>query len=70
LGSILFGVGWAASGTCPGTSLAQIGEGRFAGAITFLGILLGSYLAERTQNHKEKQKSEPIASPSGRAASV
>lgn len=45
-GGLAFGVGWALSGTCPGTALAQIGEGRLAGLFTFAGILLGSYLHE------------------------
>src|SRR5829696_1632802 len=46
-GSLLFGVGWALAGTCPGTALAQIGEGRLAAVVTFAGILLGAYLVER-----------------------
>jgi len=44
VGALLFGVGWAVSGTCPGTALAQIGEGRLAGVLTFAGILLGARL--------------------------
>jgi uncharacterized protein len=47
LGALLFGVGWALSGTCPGTALAQIGEGRLAGLLTFGGILLGAWLHGR-----------------------
>jgi uncharacterized membrane protein YedE/YeeE len=46
-GSLLFGVGWGITGTCPGTALAQIGEGRVAGLATFVGILVGAYGAER-----------------------
>jgi uncharacterized membrane protein YedE/YeeE len=45
-GSLMFGVGWALSGTCPGTALAQLGEGRWAALATIGGILLGSYLVE------------------------
>jgi uncharacterized membrane protein YedE/YeeE len=45
LGALVFGVGWALAGTCPGTALAQIGEGRLAGVFTFVGILLGARLA-------------------------
>jgi uncharacterized membrane protein YedE/YeeE len=48
-GSLLFGTGWALSGTCPGTALAQIGEGRLAGLVTFAGILIGAYLPSRTR---------------------
>ena len=43
-GALLFGVGWALSGTCPGTALAQIGEGRLVGLYTASGILLGTAL--------------------------
>lgn len=42
LGGAMFGVGWALTGTCPGTALAQIGEGTLAGSITLAGILLGA----------------------------
>ena len=33
-GGLLFGVGWAIAGTCPGTALAQIGHGQLAGLAT------------------------------------
>lgn len=46
-GALIFGVGWALSGTCPGTALAQIGEGRVLGLATFVGILVGAYAAGR-----------------------
>jgi uncharacterized protein len=42
LGGVMFGVGWALTGTCPGTALAQIGEGTLAGLITLAGILIGA----------------------------
>jgi uncharacterized membrane protein YedE/YeeE len=42
LGGLLFGAGWAISGACPGTALAQLGEGTISGAITLAGILLGT----------------------------
>jgi uncharacterized membrane protein YedE/YeeE len=41
-GAVIFGVGWALSGTCPGTALAQIGEGKLAALATFAGILIGA----------------------------
>lgn len=47
-GGLLFGSGWALSGACPGTALAQISEGRLAGLVTFAGILLGAWLQQRT----------------------
>jgi uncharacterized membrane protein YedE/YeeE len=56
-GALLFGVGWALSGTCPGTSLAQIGEGRLAGLVTFAGILLGAWLASLRAPARVRQPS-------------
>lgn len=43
-GSVLFGVGWALSGGCPGVVLAQIGEGRLHGLFALAGILAGNAL--------------------------
>lgn len=41
VGAFLFGAGWALAGTCPGTSLTQIGEGKLVAFSTVLGIGLG-----------------------------
>jgi uncharacterized membrane protein YedE/YeeE len=41
IGAFLLGAGWALSGTCPGTSLTQIGEGKLVALFTVAGILLG-----------------------------
>ncbi len=43
-GSLLFGTGWALTGTCPGTGLAMVGEGRLMGLFTVAGIFAGSGL--------------------------
>lgn len=40
-GAFLFGAGWALAGTCPGTSLAQIGEGKLIAFATVIGIGAG-----------------------------
>lgn len=51
IGAALFGIGWAATGACPGTVLAQIGEGKLLGLFTLLGMVFGTFiyalLAER-----------------------
>jgi len=47
IGGILFGIGWAVSGACPGTVLAQIGEGKVLGLVTFFGMLVGTYIYVR-----------------------
>ena len=44
VGGALFGVGWALTGACPGTVLAQLGEGRLLALFSFGGIVLGTYL--------------------------
>jgi uncharacterized membrane protein YedE/YeeE len=41
-GSLLFGAGWGLTGTCPGTALAQIGEGKLFGLATLAGLLAGT----------------------------
>ncbi len=41
IGAALFGVGWALSGACPGTAVAQLGEGKISAVFTVVGILVG-----------------------------
>ena len=54
IGGIIFGIGWAVSGACPGTVLAQIGEGKVLGLVTFSGMLFGTYIYARIrENQKE-----------------
>lgn len=52
-GSILFGVGWAISGTCPGPVAAQLGRGQLAALFTlagiFAGVALHGYLKRRAE---------------------
>lgn len=47
IGSIFFGVGWALTGSCPGTALAQLGEGKLLALFTLSGILIGAELHRR-----------------------
>lgn len=42
VGGLIFGVGWAVSGYCPGTSLVAMGEGKTDAAITVFGGLVGA----------------------------
>ncbi len=44
IGGVIFGVGWGISGACPGTVLAQMGEGKILSVFTFIGIAFGIYL--------------------------
>jgi len=43
-GGLMFGAGWAITGTCPGTVLSQIGEGQIMAFFTLAGILMGTAL--------------------------
>lgn len=43
-GSLLFGAGWAITGSCPSIALVQLGEGQLVAGFTILGILLGVWL--------------------------
>lgn len=44
LGGLLFGIGWALLGYCPGTSLGALGEGRWDAIWGILGMLVGAGL--------------------------
>jgi hypothetical protein len=44
LGGAIFGIGWGLSGACPGTVLAQLGEGKVLGLFTAVGMIFGTYL--------------------------
>jgi len=44
LGGLIFGIGWAFLGYCPGTSLGALGEGRYDAIWGILGMLVGAGL--------------------------
>ena len=44
IGGIIFGIGWAITGACPGPIYAQIGAGEYAAVSTLVGALSGSLL--------------------------
>jgi uncharacterized membrane protein YedE/YeeE len=44
IGSLIFGVGWAISGACPGPIFAQIGTGAYPAIFTLAGSLIGANL--------------------------
>jgi uncharacterized protein len=44
VGAALFGAGWAITGTCPGTGLAQLGEGKWMAVFCVVGMFLGAGL--------------------------
>jgi len=44
LGGAIFGIGWGLSGACPGTVLAQLGEGKVLGLFTAVGMIFGTFI--------------------------
>jgi uncharacterized protein len=43
LGGLIFGVGFALAGYCPGTGAAALGQGDLPALIVMLGLVVGSY---------------------------
>lgn len=48
-GAVLFGIGWAITGACPGVALIQLGQGRWPALASLGGILAGLWIADRTR---------------------
>jgi len=42
IGGLLFGVGWAVMGYCPGTAMGAVGEGRWHAIWALIGMLVGA----------------------------
>jgi uncharacterized membrane protein YedE/YeeE len=43
-GGLIFGMGWAITGACPGPLFAQIGSGFWVVGITFISAVAGTYI--------------------------
>ncbi len=43
-GGLIFGIGWAITGACPGPLFAQIGSGFLVVGITFLSAIAGTWV--------------------------
>jgi uncharacterized membrane protein YedE/YeeE len=44
IGGIIFGIGWAITGACPGPIFAQIGAGEYPALATLAGAMVGAFL--------------------------
>ncbi len=42
-GGLIFGIGWAITGACPGPVFAQIGSGEYPALFTLAGAIIGAY---------------------------
>lgn len=44
IGGLMFGIGWAITGACPGPLFAQIGAGYFAIIVTLISAIAGTWV--------------------------
>ena len=49
-GGLIFGLGWAITGACPGPLFAQIGSGFLAITVTFISAIAGTWLYGALKN--------------------
>ena len=42
-GGVMFGTGWALTGSCPSIALVQLGAGYLPAIVTMVGILIGAW---------------------------
>jgi uncharacterized protein len=65
IGGMIFGVGWAISGTCPGPVAAQLGRGQLAALFTLAGIFFGvalfGYLKQRSEAEAAVPRNQELA---------
>ena len=50
VGGVLFGVGWAIAGACPGVAFAQVGEGKLWALVTIAGMVVGTVVFHRVRD--------------------
>jgi uncharacterized membrane protein YedE/YeeE len=53
-GGLLFGVGFALMGYCPGTAAAALGQGNWDAISAIIGLMIGSYLFAEVSGRLEK----------------
>ena len=70
LGGLIFGMGWAITGACPGPIYAQLGSGEYIAGVTFLGAMAGMYLYALLQSRlpHELNLDHPAHPPAGTPA--
>ena len=49
IGSVLFGMGWALAGLCPGPAIASLGFGGIGGLVFLLAMAAGMYAAPKVR---------------------
>ncbi|WP_109700583.1 DUF6691 family protein [Chitinophaga deserti] len=51
IGGLIFGLGWAITGACPGPIFAQIGSGFTVVIVTFLSAVAGTWVYGKWKDH-------------------
>jgi len=54
LGSVLFGMGWALAGLCPGPAMASLSFGGWGGLLFFFAMAAGMYVAPMVSHKLNK----------------
>jgi hypothetical protein len=60
VGGIIFGIGWAVSGYCPGTVLVAMAQGKIDAMVTVLGGLAGALTLALTWDYIEPVLVDPL----------
>lgn len=64
LGGVVFGVGWAITGACPGTVSTMVAAGSLLGIVTLAGVFVGIYLRDVVAEREAPVSSaEPVREP-------
>ncbi len=60
-GAVLFGMGWAIAGACPGPIAAQLGSGVWWSAFMLAGVVIGILLFLRLERRRKSEAAEQRA---------
>ena len=55
-GAMLFGIGWAITGMCPGPIVVNIGEGKLYAFGALAGVVLGAYVVGVVRSYPTRRK--------------
>lgn len=61
LGSVVFGVGWAITASCPAPALAMVGSGGLLGIVVVAGIFAGLALRQHAAERGVARSARPAA---------
>ncbi len=62
-GGVVFGIGWAVTGACPGTTSTMAAAGSVLGLVTLGGILVGIVLRDLVTERAPTRAAEPKLAP-------